>query len=42
MGEAAEKLAASDPFQVAEVSVETQLAVERFLHQQAALLNYFQ
>ena len=39
MGEAAEKLAASDPFQVVEVSVETQLAVERFLHQQAEYLD---
>ena len=39
MGEAAEKLAGSDPHQVAEVSVETQLAVERFLHRQAEILD---
>ena len=39
MGEAAEKLAASDPFAVAGVSVETQLAVERFLYRQAEILD---
>ena len=39
MGEAAEKLAASDPLKMAEVSVDTQLAVERFLHRQAEILD---
>ena len=39
MGEAAEKLAASDPFKVADISVETQLSVERFLHRQAEVLD---
>ena len=39
MGEAAEKLAASDPHAVANVSIETQLAVERFLARQAEVLD---
>jgi len=39
MGEAAVKLAASDPFAVARVGVETQLAVERFLYRQAEILD---
>ena len=39
MGEAALKLAESDPFAVADVSVETQLAVERFLYRQAEILD---
>ena len=39
MGEAAEKLAASDPFAIADVSVETQLEVERFLARQAEILD---
>ena len=39
MGEAAEKLAASDPHAVANVSIETQLAVERFLARQAEILD---
>jgi len=39
MGEATDKLANSDPFKIAEVSTETQLSVERFLHQQAELLD---
>lgn len=39
MGEAAEKLAAGDPLAVADVSVETQLAVERFLYRQAEFLD---
>ena len=39
MGAAAEKLAASDPYTVADVSVETQLAVERFLYRQAEILD---
>ena len=39
MGEAALKLAGSDPFAVAKVSVETQLAVEKFLYRQAEILD---
>ena len=39
MGEAAEKLAAGNPFAVADVSTETQLAVERFLYRQAEILD---
>jgi benzoate/toluate 1,2-dioxygenase beta subunit len=39
MAEAALKLAAADPFAVARVSVETQLAVERFLYRQAEILD---
>ena len=39
MGEAAEKLAAGDAFAVADVSTETQLAVERFLYRQAEILD---
>ncbi len=39
MGEAAEKLAAGDPSAVADVSIETQLAVERFLYRQAEFLD---
>lgn len=39
MGAAAEKLAATDPFAVADVSVDTQLAVERFLYRQAEILD---
>lgn len=39
MGAAAEKLAAADPLAVADVSVETQLAVERFLYRQAEFLD---
>ena len=39
MGEAAKKLAASDPHAVADVSIETQLAVERFLARQAEILD---
>ncbi len=39
MGEAAEKLAAGDPNAVADVSTETQLAVERFLYRQAEVLD---
>jgi len=37
--DAAKKMANSDPFQVADVSVETQLSVERLLHQQAEFLD---
>ena len=39
MGEAAEKLAAGNPFAVAEVSPETQLSVERFIYRQAEILD---
>ncbi len=39
MGAAAEKLAAGDRFSSATVSVETQLAVERFLYRQAEILD---
>jgi len=39
MGDAILKLAESDPFAVADVSVETQLAVERFLYRQAEILD---
>ena len=39
MGEAAAKLAASDPLAVSDVSIETQLAVERFLFRQAEILD---
>ncbi len=39
MGEAAKKLAASDPFAVADVSTETQQAVERFIYRQAEILD---
>ena len=39
MGEAAAKLAAGDRFAVAEVSIKTQLAVERFLYRQAEMLD---
>ena len=39
MGEAALKLAENDPFAVANVSVETQQAVERFLYRQAEILD---
>lgn len=39
MTEACEILAASDPHAVADVSVETQLAVERFLSRQAEILD---
>ena len=39
MAEAAEKLAASDRLAVADVSTETQLAVERFLFRQAEILD---
>ena len=39
MGEAAEKLAAGDERAFARVSVETQLAVERFLYRQAEFLD---
>ena len=39
MGAAAEKLAAGDRFSSAEVSIETQLAVERFLYCQAEILD---
>ena len=39
MGEAAEKLAASDPYAVANVSIEIQLAVERCLARQAEILD---
>ena len=39
MGEAATKLAAGDAFAVADVSTETQLAVERFLYRQAEILD---
>ena len=39
MGEAAEKLASGDSSSSAPVSVETQLAVERFLYRQAEILD---
>ena len=39
MGEAAEKLAAGDRLSSAKVSIETQLAVERFLYRQAEALD---
>ena len=39
MADAAQKLAAADPHAVAEISVETQLAVERFLYRQAEILD---
>ncbi|NQU70681.1 MAG: aromatic-ring-hydroxylating dioxygenase subunit beta [Rhodospirillales bacterium] len=39
MGEAAAKLAAGNPFAIAEVSTETQRAVERFLYRQAEILD---
>ena len=39
MGEAAEKLAAGDPFAVAKVTIETQQRVERFLYRQAEILD---
>ncbi len=39
MGGAAERLAAGDRFSAAEVSIETQLAVERFLYRQAEILD---
>jgi len=39
MAEAAEKLAASDPLAVADVSPETQAAVERFVYRQAEYLD---
>ena len=39
MGEAAAKLAAGDPLAVSDVSIETQLAVERFLFRQAEILD---
>ncbi len=39
MGGAAARLAASDPFAVAEVAVETRLAVEGFLYRQAEILD---
>ena len=39
MGEAAKKLAQSDPFAIADVSPETQAAVERFLYRQAEFLD---
>ena len=39
VGEFAKILANSNPFRVAEVSVATQLSVERFLHQQAEFLD---
>ena len=39
MGEAAEKLAASDPFAVADVSTETQQAVALFIFRQAEILD---
>ncbi len=39
MGEAAAKLAAGDRFAAADVSVETQRAVERFLYRQAEILD---
>ena len=39
MGEAAAKLAAGNPFSVADVSTETQQAVERFLYRQAEILD---
>ena len=39
MGDAIEKLANSDPLQIVEVSTDTQLSVERFLHRQAEILD---
>lgn len=39
MEAAVEKLAVSDPFAVADVSADTQLAVERFLFRQAEILD---
>lgn len=39
MGEAALKLAESDPYAVADVSLETQQAVEQFLYRQAEILD---
>tara|TARA_R110000868_G_scaffold55460_10_gene172570 strand:+ start:12016 stop:12552 length:537 start_codon:yes stop_codon:yes gene_type:complete len=39
MGTATEKLAADNPFAVAGVAVETQLAVEKFLYRQAEILD---
>ena len=39
MGEAAAKLAVGDPFAVANASIETQLAVQRFLFRQAEILD---
>jgi len=39
MGEAALKLAESDPLAVADVSLETQRAVEQFLYRQAEILD---
>ena len=39
MGAAAQKLAAGDRFSAARVSIETQLAVERFLYRQAEILD---
>ncbi len=39
MGTATEKLAADNPLAVANVSVETQLAVEKFLYRQAEFLD---
>lgn len=39
MGAAAARLAAGDPFAVAEVGPEVQLAVERFLYRQAEILD---
>ena len=39
MGEAAAKLSAGDPLAVSDVSIETQLAVERFLFRQAEILD---
>ena len=39
MGQIAEKLAAGDGIAAADVSIETQLAVERFLYRQAEILD---
>ena len=39
MGEAAARLAAGDPFGVADVGTETRLAVEHFLYRQAEILD---
>ena len=39
MAKAAEKLAASDPFAIAAVSQETQVAAEQFLYRQAEILD---
>ena len=39
MGQAAEKLASSDRFTIAAVSIETQLAAEQFLYRQAEILD---